>query len=251
MPFDFATSILFDDEIFEAQPSDSEIYQIEMNIPFSAFEIEQTTGSISYGGKVEGAAGLLTDESGLLILGSSISTSFTCVYSDSYSVGTSTSVNAGVRGSDVSLGAISYAGDLVFELESSVDPDSPPKIGDTITLAVRPNTGFTENDPIVYYISKITASDPDDETVSAIIYMNPCAFSFIEMEFSHSAESTDLSQAQSFSLRSFVFPGSIGVDFEIEIKLCVLDGNGVPLDQQCSFNDVCSLPYSNVAPEEL
>ena len=45
-----------------------------------------------------------------------------------------------------------------FVLESSVDPDNPPKIGERITLTVMPETGFSEHDPIVYYFSQITAS---------------------------------------------------------------------------------------------
>ena len=105
-----------------------------------------------------------------------------------------------------------------IQLDTSVDFDSPPKIGDTVTLTVTPNTAFTQNNPIVYHISKITASDRNDDTVSAIIYKNPCAFSFIDMEFSSNGKSTDLTQAQSFSLKSFVFPGSTGIVFEIEIK---------------------------------
>mgnify|MGYP003334372739 CR=1 FL=1 len=219
MPFNFATSVLFDDEIYATQESDSDIYQIEMNIPFSAFEMHQTSSSISYGGTVEGAAGLLTDASGVLTLGTSIPTTFTCVFSDNISVGTSTILSEGLRfGGGVSLDALVYRGDVTFALDSSVDPDSPPKIGDTVTLTVTPDSGFTENDPIVYYISKITASDPNDQFVSAIIYKNPCALRVIEMEFSNSAESTDLSQGQSFSLRSFVFSGSTGIEFEIEIR---------------------------------
>ena len=218
MPFDFATSVLFDDEIYATQKSDSDIYQIEMNIPFSAFEMHQTSSSISYGGTVEGAAGLLTDASGVLTLGTSIPTTFTCVYSDNFSVGTTTSLSEEARSFGVPLDALVYRGDVTFALDSSVNPDSPPKIGDRVTLTVTPDSGFTENDPISYYISKITASDPNDLTVSAIIYKNPCALSVIEMEFSNSAESTDLSQAQSFSLRSFVFSGSTGIEFEIEIR---------------------------------
>jgi hypothetical protein len=260
MPFDFATSVLFEDEIFATEESDSEVYQIEMTIPLSAFELQQTDGAISYGGTVEGAEGLLTDDSGVLTLGSSLPTTFTCVYSDNISVDTSTSVKQEVRSGGVPLDAIVYRGDVAFQLDSSVDSDSPPKIGDTVTLTVTPNAAFTENDPIVYHISKISASDPNDDTVSAIIYKNPCAFSFIDLEFSTNAESTDLTQAQSFSLKSFVFHGSTGIEFEVEMKcktsklkltnlkslVCVLDENGEPLDAECIFDDACSLPYAKV-----
>ena len=137
MPFDFATSVLFEDEIFATEESDSEVYQIEMTVPLSAFELQQTEGAISYGGTVEGAAGLLTDDSGVLTLGSSLPTTFTCVYSDNISVETSTSVKQEVKSGGVPLDAIVYRGDVAFQLDSSADSDSPPKIGDTVTLTVR------------------------------------------------------------------------------------------------------------------
>jgi hypothetical protein len=172
MPFDFSTSVLFNDAVIEAQPSESEEYDVELDIPISAFEIEHANGIISYGGRVKGAQGLITDISGLgLILGGPISAGFRCVFPDSLALSTSTNFT-GKSDEDAespwTLGTVDNVGDggdetvaavpAAFEVESSVDPDNPPKIGDRITISVRPTTGFAENNPIVYFISKITVS---------------------------------------------------------------------------------------------
>lgn len=81
------------------------------------------------------------------------------------------------------------------------------------------------------------------------------------MEFSFGNEATGLGQSQTFSLDSFVFPGSGGMQFDIEMKstylvffiilithlVCVVDGNGETVDPECVFDDICTLPYSTIA----
>ncbi|CBY18111.1 unnamed protein product [Oikopleura dioica] len=261
MPFDFSSSVIFNDAVIEAEPSNSDDFDVELNIPIFAFEMEHTNGVISYGGRVKGEEGLVTDDSGLLILGGPISAGFRCVFPDSVALSTSTTFMekpdeengespwtlGNVDNVDAGDDETIAASPAEFELESSVDPDNPPKIGDRITISVKPSTGFSENNPIVYFISKITVSDPLDDTTSLDIYKNPCAFSFLNMEFSFGNEATGLGQSQTFSLDSFIFPGSGGMQFDIEMKMCVVDGNGETVDPECVFDDICTLPYSTIA----
>ena len=89
MPFDFSNSILFNDQVIEAQASQSEDYDIELNIPMTAFDVHQSNGTITYGGKVEGAPGLVRDPTGILNLGTALSSRFRCEFPDNLSLSTS------------------------------------------------------------------------------------------------------------------------------------------------------------------